>query len=143
MPVDDGGVLIDMNDAQDYARVAELVRAERVPAPDECRQLCGQRGVSRAVRAHGEAVARVAHGLGQALNRAGAGSNLKPPNAAALLHDVRREQRHHAAASAAYLTASGLPRVAAVVARHMDVPEPVATIPGEGGGSLSRRQAGA
>jgi CTP:molybdopterin cytidylyltransferase MocA len=130
-PVDDAGVLADMDTPDDYERLAGLARGERLPSPGECRRLLDRWHVPAPVRAHCEAVAGMAAGLGRALNDAGAFLNPALLEAASLLHDVSRGQRDHAAAGAARLTAAGYPRVAAVVARHMDVAEPLPHIPGE------------
>lgn len=131
VPVEDPGVLIDMDDPEDYARVTEQARSARVPDPDECRRILERNRAPEAVREHGVAVARVAGALGRALNDVGACLNLWLLQAAALLHDVCRGEPDHPVAGAARLTAQGYARVAAVVMHHMDLPEPLAAIPGE------------
>jgi CTP:molybdopterin cytidylyltransferase MocA len=131
VPVDDPGIIVDMDRPEDYERLAATARNERVPAPGECRKLLDRWRTPPTVRAHCEAVAGMAAGLGRALNKAGACLNLPLLEAAALLHDVSRDQRDHAAAGAARLAAGGYPRVARVVAQHMDMHEPVPPIPGE------------
>jgi molybdenum cofactor cytidylyltransferase len=131
VPVADPGVLVDMDTPDDYERVAGLARDERIPSPGECRRLLARWDAPAPVRAHCEAVAGVAAGLGRALNETGACLHLALLEAASLVHDVSRDQKDHAAAGAARLTAAGYPRVAAMVARHMDVSEPLPRIPGE------------
>lgn len=76
-------------------------------------------------------IARVAASLGRALQETGACLNLRLLEAAALLHDVARGQPEHAEAGAALLSAARLPRVAAVVAGHMELPGPLPAVPGE------------
>lgn len=131
VPVGDPAILIDMDDRGDHALVVELARVEGIPSADECLRLLERRGVEVSVRAHCLAVARVARALGRALNETGACLNLRLLGAAALLHDLARGRPDHAAEGAVDLAAEGLPRVAAVVARHMDTAEPRTTIPGE------------
>ena len=129
--VDDGAVLLDMDDRRQYERVLELAGNEGLPNDDECEALYLREGTPQTVREHAAVVAVVAHALGRALQPAGAYLNLELLRAAALLHDIARGAPDHAAAGARRLTAAGYPRVAAVVARHMDpVGEPPA-VPGE------------
>jgi molybdenum cofactor cytidylyltransferase len=131
VPVDDPGTLLDMDVPDDFARVAEQAERERVPGRDECLELFEEWEVADRVKAHALAVARVAADLGAALNEAGAYLNLGLLDAAALLHDVRRQSPGHAAAGSALLRSSGMPRVAAVVARHMEPPRDLSQIPDE------------
>ena len=133
VPVEDGAVLLDMDRPEDYERILEAARRERVPDADECVRLLERRGVSGGVRAHSEMVARVCVVLGRALSRAGAYLNLDLLRAAALLHDVARAEPDHAAAGATWLDEQGYPRLAAVVAPHMDVPAPMRPLPDETG----------
>ena len=129
--VDDPNVLLDMNDAAAYARLADLAARERVPAPAACRQLLARLGTPPAVVAHSAAVAATACRLGVALRTSGVCLDVKLLEAAALLHDVARAAPAHAAAGAAVLDAEGYPRVAAVVRYHMQLPGPPPDLPGE------------
>jgi hypothetical protein len=132
VPLDDPGVTLDMDEPRDYARVTHLAATERLPNGVACDRLHAERGTSSSVRAHSATVARVAVALGRALNAAGAYLELELLWAAAQLHDICRDEPDHATRGAAWLTAAGFPRVAAVVAKHMDQVEPLPAIPGEG-----------
>ncbi|MCA1906567.1 MAG: HD domain-containing protein, partial [Desulfarculus sp.] len=80
--------------------------------------------VPAAVVAHGQAVARAARGLGQALVAAGNSLDLDLLEAAARCHDLAKGQPDHAQAGAAILRDWGWPRVAELVARHADIDPP-------------------
>ena len=128
---DDPNVLLDMDDAAAYARLADLAARERVPAPAACRELLGRLGTPAPVVAHSVAVACLACRLGVALRTSGVCLDLKLLEAAALLHDVARAAPAHAAAGAAVLDDEGYPRVGAVVRFHMQLPGPPPDLPGE------------
>ena len=129
--VDDPNVLLDMDDAAAYERLAKLAACERIPTPAVCRALLARRGAPAPVVAHCEAVAARARRLGAALRTSGVPLDLKLLEAAALLHDVARASLAHAEAGAAVLDAEGFPRVAAVVRFHMQLPGPPPDVPGE------------
>jgi CTP:molybdopterin cytidylyltransferase MocA len=129
--VDDPNVLLDMDDAAAFERLAELAARERVPAPVACRELLARLGTPAPVVAHSAAVADVAHRLGAALRTSGVCLDLKLLEASALLHDLVRGAPAHAAAGTAVLDAEGYPRVAAVVRYHMQLPGPPPDLPGE------------
>jgi HD superfamily phosphodiesterase len=129
--VDDPGVALDMDEPPDYGLCCEAARRERLPRPEDRRRLMEQSGLSADAWEHADAVARVAAALGRALQAAGACLDLELLEAAALLHDVARDHPGHAAAGAAVLRGQGYPRIAALVALHMDVIESTPALPGE------------
>ena len=131
VPVEDGGVLLDMDDRLQYERILELVKDEGLPDEDQCEVLYRCEGTPQQVREHSALVAAVARALGRALQPAGAHLSLELLDAAALLHDIARGAPDHAAAGARLLADAGYPRVAAVVARHMDLPGEPPAVPGE------------
>ena len=124
MEVDDRGVLLDMDRPEDCGQLDALARLERVPDRNACGALLAERRVPAAVLEHSHAVACVAGHLGEALNEAGMGLDLHLLEAAALLHDMARTESDHAARGAELLAAAGFPRVAVVVAGHMDPSPP-------------------
>ena len=129
--VDDPNVLLDMDDAGAYERLAVAAVRERVPAPAACRELLARLGTPAPVVAHCAAVAVIACRLGVALRTSGVCLDLNLLEAAALLHDAARAAPAHAAAGAAVLDDEGYPRVAAVVRYHMQLPGPPPDLPGE------------
>jgi len=131
VPVDDPNVLLDMDDAAAYGRLAVLAALERVPGPAACRELLARLGTPAPVVAHSAAVADVARRLGAALQSSGVCLDVKLLEAGALLHDIVRGAPAHAEEGAAVLDAEGYPRVAALVRRHMQLPGPPPDLPGE------------
>lgn len=129
VPVPDGGILLDMDEPDQYERMRELSRREGLP--DAARRAALLRHTPPRVREHGVMVAAVAEAIGGALQPAGAHLQLALLKAAALLHDIARQERDHAAAGARRLVEAGYPRVASVVARHMDLGDEPAGIPDE------------
>ena len=116
LAVADEGVLLDMDTPDDYRRLAVRAHRRDVPSAAECEAILELHAVAEPIRRHGRAVAAVA----QAIARHLAGVDARLVTAAALLHDIVREQPAHAAAGARLITGLGYPRVAGLVARHMD-----------------------
>lgn len=129
--VDDPSVLLDMDDAAAYERLAVLAARERIPGPCTCRELLARFETPAPVVAHSKAVADVAQRIGAALRTSGVCLDLKLLEASALLHDIARAAPAHADAGAAVLDAEGYPRVAAVARFHMRLPGPPPDLPGE------------
>ena len=129
--VDDPNVLLDMDDAAAYERLAALAVRERIPGPAACRELLARLGTPAPVVAHSAAVADVAGRLGAALRASGVCLDLKLLDASARLHDIARAAPAHAEAGADVLDVEGYPRVAAVTRFHMQLPGPPAGLPGE------------
>ena len=92
-------------------------------APDmaEIQRMFAQKQAPEAIRRHGSAVARCALALADQVH--------KEPVcradlvSAALLHDLYRDRKNHAAACASMLDREGYLRVAKIVAGHHDLPE--------------------
>jgi CTP:molybdopterin cytidylyltransferase MocA len=118
VPVDDLGVLLDADTPDDVARLRERAPREALPGVQRCLALLAARPVPRERIAHSLVVAGVAASLAAALNARG--QHLVAPlvTAGALLHDIARDQPHHAVAGADLVGGLGYPRVAAVVRCH-------------------------
>ena len=86
-----------------------------------CEVLLQRQSVPAAVVEHSDVVERVARRLAESLNETGMGLNVRLLEAAALLHDIARTGPDHAVRGAELLSAMGFPRVAAIVASHMDL----------------------
>jgi putative nucleotidyltransferase with HDIG domain len=122
VPVADAAILQDLDTEADYRQMAARLACEDIPTEDECRVLMTRvAAVLGPVWRHGRAVAGVALALASAANRSGARLNLDLVRAAGLLHDIAKSEPDHAAAGAELLAALDFPRVAAIVAAHMDI----------------------
>jgi CTP:molybdopterin cytidylyltransferase MocA len=131
VPVDDLGVLLDADTPDDIARLRERASRETLPDVRRCLALLTARPVPRERVAHSLVVAGVAVSLTAALNARD--QHLVAPlvTAGALLHDIARDQPHHAGAGADLLDDLGYPRVAAVVRPHARLGDRVADEPDE------------
>jgi CTP:molybdopterin cytidylyltransferase MocA len=121
--VPDASVLLDMDTPEDYRRLAAYALRESAPTDEECEALWTVADTPERVRVHCRTVAAVATRLGEALAEAGVPLDLPLLRSAALLHDVRRLETHHAEAGAAFLRAYGYDAVAALTAAHMELPD--------------------
>ncbi len=120
LEVADRGVITDADTAGDVDRLLEAARGEDLPSEERCYEVLRGRAAAGALVAHSRAVAAVAAALATALNERGQRLCLPLVVAAALLHDVAREQPRHAEAGAVFIEELGYARVAALVRQHMD-----------------------
>lgn len=119
--VADQGVLMDMDIPVDYRNVVEKFSREGIPAEPECFALLTKLSVPNRVINHAKAVAQLAEKISLALNAAGCNLDLELVKAAGLLHDLARGEPDHARAGARLLRELGYPKVAEIVASHMDI----------------------
>lgn len=122
--VSDDAVLMDLDTEADYQLLMRRLPKMDRPSPDACRVLMTMvRRVPRPVWQHCRAVAAVSVAITDALEKAGVELDADLVRSAALVHDIARGLPDHAATGANLLAELGYPRVAAVVAVHMDLPE--------------------
>lgn len=119
--VQDEAVVLDIDTLKDYHQMLRFLDRMSLPDQAQCLRLLEQANVPEQVWEHCHQVNAVASRLVQRLNHAGADLNAKLVSAAALLHDIKRDQKDHARAGAMYLRACGHARVADIVAAHMDI----------------------
>jgi molybdenum cofactor cytidylyltransferase len=119
--VADEAIHFDMNTAEDYARLRALALTRDIPSAAECEAILASFSVPAPLLGHCRAVASTALQLVTALGERGTLLNSTLVNAGALLHDVAKGRPHHAQTGAARLQSLGFPRVAAIVASHMDL----------------------
>lgn len=119
--VDDEAVLRDIDTMKDYHRLLSCRSGDTIPNPPQCLELLEEANVDESVRVHCCLVAAVACRLVRLLNNAGADLNQELVRAAALLHDIRRNEKEHAQAGAQFLRTYGYDGVADIVAVHMDI----------------------
>lgn len=105
---------------------AELGRKPRVsPCDQECRDIWDHYRTPEHVRRHCQAVRHEAVNLGRALTEAGYKMNLELIRSAALLHDVVRDRKDHAAEGARVLAREGYPLVADAVRHHHELEDEI------------------
>ncbi len=124
IPVADEGIRLDMDTPADHRRLVARRQSGAIPTAAECRTLMRQIAtVPASVDRHCRQVARVACRLAEGVNRGGGAVNIPLIRAAARVHDCARLETDHAAAGARLLDAMGFPVLAAIVARHMEIPD--------------------
>jgi putative nucleotidyltransferase with HDIG domain len=99
---------------------------DTIPSREACLDLLKRRGVPTHVIVHSLQVDRVAQHIAALLNARGERLDVPLIQAASLLHDIAkldglRTGENHARAGAAILQGLGWPRVARVVAQHVEV----------------------
>ncbi len=124
--VADEHTVLDMDTPTDYDYLCHRWRNYQLPSPRECAHLMIHKfSCHKGIIAHCQQVAQVADRVAAAINESGGDVNRELLQAAALLHDCRRNQPHHATVGAAELHRLGFPQVAALIQQHMDlVPQP-------------------
>ena len=120
-PVPDSAILRDADTPEDFAALEAYAAREEIPTDEEMDALLDLHRTPQEVRRHGQATARAAQALGEALVRAGTPLDLSLLRAAALLHDIAKGSRRHAEVGGAFLASWGFAAVGSVVALHMDL----------------------
>jgi hypothetical protein len=121
LEVFDQGILRDMDTPADYVELYARAPLRAHPSRDECEALLAARHVDEAVRRHSRVVADVATVLARALREAGVDIDVARVEACAMLHDIARDQPHHATAGSAAMLELGFPALATPIACHMDL----------------------
>jgi molybdenum cofactor cytidylyltransferase len=124
--VDDPGVLHDVDTRADFEALRAAAAAEDLPSERRCLELLREGRGDEARVAHCAAVASVAAALTAALNERHQCLCAPLVVAAALLHDVARDEPRHAEAGADLLQRLGYARLAPLVRGHMRLGAPLA-----------------
>ncbi|MBA3010756.1 MAG: NTP transferase domain-containing protein [Proteobacteria bacterium] len=134
-PVHDRGTLMDADTKDAYDLLLEKYRRMDIPDTEECGSIIRALLPGEdAIQSHLALVAAVAEKLARAIeNNPNHTAETPGPvrldkqliQAAALLHDIKRKEKNHAAAAGRFLKNLGFDRVADIVADHMTL------VPGE------------
>jgi molybdenum cofactor cytidylyltransferase len=120
--VADEYVLAGMNTPEQYRSMLDRFVDYEAPSMAECLVLLIEKfSISRALLEHSLKVADAALKIARALKRKGVSLNEKLVLASALLHDVAKGRRGHAAVAAEMLRHLGYPAVAHLVGTHCDM----------------------
>lgn len=120
VPTVDRYILKDIDTPEDYAWARGCMDRHDIPSDDECRALMIRHAVSQNVMDHCRVVADLASCLVTALNAAGCRLDMDRTVSSAWVHDLARGCPHHAEEGARMLRKMGFPRIADIVAVHMD-----------------------
>ncbi len=118
VPVDDHGILIDLDSEEDYQQATRGVLPP-YPARAECLGILREHRVEGPALGHAQAVARTAGRIGECLNSRGYRIHLGAVVAASLLHDIAREEKDHARRGGELVAGLGYPEVGHIIAGHM------------------------
>ncbi len=119
--VADQGILFDIDSPEDYQQLLERWRCKDIPTVQECEALMKKYEMPEQTIRHCRKVAEVALCLGNELIRAGCPMNLKLIAAAALLHDIAKGCRNHAALGGQILNGMDYAACAEIVGAHVDM----------------------
>lgn len=120
--VPDENILFDINTQDDYRQLCAKWRQYDVPTKQECEILLNTTfAIEKGLYNHSHMVTRLALLMGTALNEAGCCLDLDLISAAALLHDIAKGESQHARTGGQILREMGYPRVADIVAAHVDI----------------------
>ncbi|MDR2421648.1 MAG: NTP transferase domain-containing protein [Oscillospiraceae bacterium] len=122
IPVDDPGILEDMDTPADYARLLRALGLPTYPDERDALALLESRSAGADVVRHSRAVADLACLLGESANRAGAGLDVGLLRSAGLLHDICRGKPEHDREGLSLLLSLGYPDAAIVAGAHMELP---------------------
>ena len=121
VPVADRFILKDIDEPEDYRWAENGIDRYDIPSADECSELMASRlNVPHQVVAHCRTVAALAESIGKALVDTGCPLDIERIVCAALVHDLARSLPDHARIGAALLREMDFPRLADIVAVHMD-----------------------
>lgn len=132
--VHDRGILMDADTREAYEHLKKKNRTLEIPDTAECRSIINATlGNEKTIKAHMNRVAEIALQLARAVQAGYEGQKERnhPPldmsliTAGAGLHDIKRKEKNHAAVGGRYLLELGFPKVADIVAQHMDVALPL------------------
>lgn len=119
----DKGILMDADTLEDYNALKDYYDNMDIPSFEECMEILRYFKTPSKVYAHSIAVAEAAVEFASKLKGAGHAIEIGLVQAAALLHDVAKGEKNHAACGAGWLKELGISRVADVVESHMDLPK--------------------
>nr|WP_321401539.1 NTP transferase domain-containing protein [uncultured Desulfobacter sp.] len=122
LPVPDRGILMDADTPEGYDQVK--FKYDRLEIPDEleCRFIIDRElADTPAIRAHLDRTCETALTLTRALGSSGYDFDIDLIQAGALLHDIKRKEKHHAKAGSRFLQQLGFRKIADIVAVHMDL----------------------
>jgi CTP:molybdopterin cytidylyltransferase MocA len=116
----DQAVLMDMDTPEDYRRLLNY-EASTAPTREECLAMMLQSEVPEHIIRHCEAVEKKALELYQRVAAFGVNVDPQMLSAAALLHDIARQEKNHARIGAEKIRAMGYGIIGDMIETHMDI----------------------
>ena len=133
LQVHDSAILMDADTQQDFECLQEKYNKIDFPDRQECLSIINANMEGEeTLKAHLQLVAETSERLADAieanqrqLRNIAIDLDLDLIIAGALLHDIKRKEKNHAEAGSQLLLSLGFPKVADIVARHMDLATPL------------------
>ncbi len=120
--VADEGILMNLDTRDQYERIKYRLQKWMIPSKAECLAMLAFRFASTdPMIQHAHTVAGLAQRIAAKLNAAGCPIDMELVRACGYLHDIGKGIKDHARIGAEMLVNLGFPRIAAIVATHMDL----------------------
>lgn len=120
--VDDSGILYDLDTEDDYLK-AICAKLPLYPSFQKCKKILNQYNVKDNILSHVYQVARIAGIISEYLNSKGFRIHLGLVMASSLLHDIAKGEENHQIIGQQIVSALHYPKVADIIACHVDLPE--------------------
>lgn len=120
VPVFDEATLMDMDTRADYEKLLEY-QAIGTLSRSECHAILTYYQVPDHIIKHCQTVERLASDIYEYIHKVGFELNKEELIAAALLHDLVRQQKNHAEVGASILSEMGYKSIGAIIGTHMDI----------------------
>lgn len=120
LPLADQAVLMDMDTRPDYEALLAYDR-HQAPNSRECEALLDLFQTPDNIRRHSQKVRDVAMTIAKLLMAKGANLDTESLEAAALLHDILKTEKHHPEKGALILKKLGYQKIGTMILTHMDI----------------------
>lgn len=114
-------VLYDMDYKEDFYRVKRDFENRQTISCEDCLYLLSYFNVSNSIISHSKKVKEICEDLSNILNKNKNIINLNLIKSAAILHDIKREEKNHSKVGADLLESLGYDQVAKIVRSHMNL----------------------
>ncbi|MCT4507588.1 MAG: NTP transferase domain-containing protein [Tepidibacter sp.] len=121
--VADRGILLDMDNKEDYKVILDYISYFPYPDELECKEIMRICNVNEKTKLHMEYVAKLARVIALKLNENGCNININLTYTGALLHDIKKGEKQHAKQGAVTISKLGYPCLYEVIKSHMDISE--------------------
>lgn len=118
--VSDQSVLMDMDILDDYINLV-VYEVMNTPTKEECLAIMLENEVPEPIIRHCEAVEGMVSKVYESITSFGLNINKQTLSAAALLHDIARQEKNHAFIGAQKLRAMGYEAIGNIIETHMDI----------------------
>ena len=115
----DRGILLDMDNADDFNLLCEHVSSYPYPDFEECMEMLRLCNVNEDTVEHMKAVADLAKRIAILMNERGCSLNLNAVYSGAILHDIAKGRHNHEAFGAEIVKGFGYDALSSIISEHM------------------------